>query len=84
MPARPAAPAVAPARAYASQSLPRRSYSSRFFGSDRTALASLTALNWRSDSVSPVFVSGWCLRAALRKAFLMSVCDAVLGTPRTA
>ena len=50
-------------------------------GSDRTALASLTALNRRSASASPVFVSGWCLRASLRKAFLMSAWDAVLGTP---
>ena len=41
-------------------------------------------LERRSAAASPGLASGWCWRASLRKAFLISAGDAVRGTPRTA
>ena len=68
----------------ASQLAPSSSYCLRLAGSLRTSFASLTSLNRRSAAVSPGLASGWCWRASLRKAFLISAGDAVLGTPKTA
>ena len=75
---------LARARLMASQLAPSSSYCLRLAGSLRTSLASLTSLNLRSAAVSPGLASGWCWRASLRNAFLISAWDAVFGTPRTA
>src|SRR5580693_10601181 len=58
------------------------SYSLRRFSSDSTEYASEISLNRSSAEVSPLFASGWYLRASLRYAVLISAGLAVLETPR--
>ena len=74
----------APAFWYACQLLPSWSYSLRFSGSDRTSLASLISLKRFSAAALPLLTSGWCSRASLRKAFLISALLAPRGTPSVA
>jgi hypothetical protein len=58
------------------------SYSLRRFSSDSTEYASEISLNRSSAEASPLFASGWYLRASLRYAALISAGLAVLATPR--
>ncbi len=58
------------------------SYSLRRFSSDSTEYASEISLNRSSAEASPLFASGWYLRASLRYAALISAGLAVLETPR--
>ena len=64
----PPRPPAAPARGRncEAQSGPSESYRWRFSGSERTSLASLISLKRASAFASPLFTSGWCLRASLR------------------
>src|SRR5579875_377628 len=59
------------------------SYSFRFFSSERMLYASEISLNRSSADRSPLFASGWYLRASLRYDCLISSVVAVLETPRT-
>ncbi len=58
------------------------SYSLRRFSSDSTEYASEISLKRSSAEASPLFASGWYLRASLRYAVLISAGLAVLLTPR--
>ena len=75
------APAVARLAGCPSR-LPSWSYFFRFSGSLSTSLASLISLNFSSAVFLSLATSGWCLRASLRNAFLMSAQLASRGTPR--
>src|SRR5437867_3215159 len=50
-------------------------------GAPRPSYASLISLNRDSAALSPGLTSGWCLRASLRYACLISLSVAVLATP---
>ena len=59
------------------------SYSLRLVSLPSTSYASEASLKRASALGSFSLESGWFFFASLRNAFLMSSCDASLGTPRT-